>query len=123
MISVCTSDNACFAWSVSAILYLAEKHANRNSSYPHYMTVLNLAGIEFPMTLKDISRFEHLNAVLSNVYGIKNGQVHRLRLISDKRDVNVLYLPDPLNGVGSDANSELLASRDQLYRLADWRNQ
>ena len=39
----------------------------------HYMTVLNLAGIEFPI-LKDISKFEYLNAMSINVY-IENGQV------------------------------------------------
>ena len=45
----------------------AEKYTKRKSSYPHYTTVLNLAGIELPMILKDISRFERLNNVLINV--------------------------------------------------------
>ena len=44
----------------------------RESSYPHYTTVLNLTNIEFPMTLKDISKFEWLNAVSINMYGIEN---------------------------------------------------
>ncbi|KYN29928.1 hypothetical protein ALC57_00617 [Trachymyrmex cornetzi] len=70
VISVRTTDNACFAWSVVAALYPAERHLDRESSYPHYTTVLNLRGIEFPMTLKDIPKFEHLNAVSTNVYGI-----------------------------------------------------
>ena len=41
----------------------AEKYTERESSYPHYMTVLNLTNIEFPMILKDIFKFERLNAV------------------------------------------------------------
>ncbi|EZA49236.1 hypothetical protein X777_12476 [Ooceraea biroi] len=48
------SDNACFAWSVIATLYPAERHTERQSSYPHYTTVLNLKGIEFPVSLKQI---------------------------------------------------------------------
>ncbi|XP_018314227.1 uncharacterized protein [Mycetomoellerius zeteki] len=90
-------DNACFAWSVVAALHPAERNADRESSYPHYTTVLNLAGIEFPMNLKDIQKFERLNAVSINVYGIENKQILPLRLTSDKKEkhVNVLYLQDP----------------------------
>ncbi|KAG5317166.1 TCB1 transposase, partial [Pseudoatta argentina] len=37
------------------------KYMDRESSYPHYTIILNLTNIEFPMTLKDISKFEQLN--------------------------------------------------------------
>ncbi|KYN16171.1 hypothetical protein ALC57_11582, partial [Trachymyrmex cornetzi] len=57
VVSVKSMDNACFAWSVVAALYPAKNHVDRKSSYPHYTTVLNLTNIEFPMTLKDISKF------------------------------------------------------------------
>ncbi|XP_018365779.1 PREDICTED: uncharacterized protein LOC108762993 [Trachymyrmex cornetzi] len=103
VINVHTMDNACFAWSVVAALYPAEKYTERESSYPHYTTVLNLTGIEFPVTLRDIPKFERLNTVSINVYGIENKQVLPLRLTSDKKEkhVNVLYLQDPRNdGVG-----------------------
>ncbi|KYN29064.1 hypothetical protein ALC57_01510 [Trachymyrmex cornetzi] len=99
VISVKSMDNACFAWSVVAALYPAERNADRESSYPHYSTVLNFAGIEFPVTLKDVLKFERLNAVSINVYGIENKQILPLRLTGDKKDkhVNVLYLQDPRN--------------------------
>ena len=42
VISVRTTDNACFTWSVVAALYPAEKYMD----------------IEFPITFKDISKFE-----------------------------------------------------------------
>ena len=103
VISVHSADNACFAWSVVAALYPAERHVNRESSYPHYTTVLNLANIEFPMTLKDIYKFERLNAVSINVYGIENKQVLPLRLTNEKKEkhVNMLYVQDPRNdGIG-----------------------
>ncbi|XP_018368760.1 PREDICTED: uncharacterized protein LOC108764851 [Trachymyrmex cornetzi] len=103
VVGVKSMDNACFAWSVVAALYPAERNADRKSSYPHYTTVLNLAGIEFPMTLKDVLKFERLNAVSINVYGIENKQILPLRLTGDKKEkhVNVLYLQDPRkDGVG-----------------------
>ncbi|KYN43896.1 hypothetical protein ALC56_01631 [Trachymyrmex septentrionalis] len=118
VINVRTTDNACFAWSVVAGLYSAEKYAERESSYPHYMTVLNLAGIEFPMTLKNIHKFERLNAVSINVYGIENKQVLPLRLISDKKEkhVNVLYIQDPRDdGIGH------FAWTKNLSRLVSWQ--
>ncbi|KYN27932.1 hypothetical protein ALC57_02658 [Trachymyrmex cornetzi] len=44
---------------------------------------------------ENISRFEHLNAVLINVYGIENGQFLPLRFTGDKKEKHVLYLQDP----------------------------
>jgi len=95
----CTANNACFAWSVVAALYPAEKYTERESSYPHYMTILNLTNIEFPMILKDISKFARLNAVSINVYAIENKQVLSLRLTDNKKEkhVNLLYLQDSHN--------------------------
>ena len=93
VISVHTMDNTCFAWSVIAALYTSEKYMERESSYLHYIAVLNLANIEFPI-LKDISKFVRLNKVSINVNGIENGQVLPLRLTDDKKEkhVNLLHL-------------------------------
>jgi len=64
-------DNACFAWSVVAALHPAERKSERESSYPHYTSVLNLKDIEFPMTLAQIKKFENLNDISINVYCIE----------------------------------------------------
>ncbi|KAG5314524.1 SETMR methyltransferase, partial [Acromyrmex insinuator] len=45
VISVRTTDNACFAWSAIAVLYSAENYTDRESSYPHYTIMLNFAEI------------------------------------------------------------------------------
>ena len=97
VINVRSMDNACFTWWVVVVLYPAKSHVDRKSSYPHYTAVLNLAGIEFPITFKDIPKFERLNAVSINVYGIENKQVLPLQLTSNKKDkhVNLLYMQDP----------------------------
>ena len=61
-------DNACFAWSVVAALYPVQSHVNRKSSYRDYTTVLNFESIEFPVTLKQITKFELLNDISVNVF-------------------------------------------------------
>jgi len=81
---------------VVTALYPTEKYTERESSYPHYTTVLNFTNIEFPMTLKDISKFERLNAMSINVYGIENKQVIPLRPTDNKKEKH-LYLQDSQN--------------------------
>ncbi|EZA49525.1 hypothetical protein X777_12263 [Ooceraea biroi] len=102
VVNVRSMDNACFAWAVVAALYPAERNTERQSSYPHYTTVLNLQGVEFPVTLKDIGKFERLNNSVSiNVFGTeehnKKINVLPLGLTDNKRDkhVNLLYVQDP----------------------------
>ncbi|XP_018403208.1 PREDICTED: uncharacterized protein LOC108780113 [Cyphomyrmex costatus] len=96
LVNVSSKDDACFAWSVVAALYPAENHVYRASLYPHYSTVLNFTDIEFPVKLKDISKFERSNNVSVNVYGIEDGDILPLRLTDDKKErhVNLLYVQD-----------------------------
>jgi len=61
-----------FPGRVVATLYPAGRHTDRKSSYPHYSTVLNLTGIKFLMTLKDIPKIERLNAVYRHIWYIEN---------------------------------------------------
>jgi len=71
VVNVQSTDNACFAWSVVGALYLAERNSEPESSYLHYTMVLNFNDIEFSMTLKNIVKFERLNNVSINIYGIE----------------------------------------------------
>ncbi|EGI64856.1 hypothetical protein G5I_06694, partial [Acromyrmex echinatior] len=86
-------------------LYPVQSHVNRKSSYPDYTTVLNLEGIEFPVTLKQITKFELLNDISINVFterrkrgGKKDGDnvIVPLRLTKEKKEkhVNLLYLQE-----------------------------
>jgi len=97
VVNVQSMDNACFAWSVVAALHPTKNHVDRNSSYPHYTSVLNLTDIEFPMTLNQIKKFENLNDISINVYCIekkKELSILPIRLADTKRDkhVNLLYV-------------------------------
>ena len=78
---------------------LTEKNADCESSYLHTM-VLNFQNIEFPITLKDVTKFEYFNDMSINVYGIQGQKplnVLPIRLADDRRKkyVNLLYLQDP----------------------------
>jgi len=42
-----------------------------NGNHSHYMTVINLKDIVFPMTLNKIKKFENLNDISINVYCIE----------------------------------------------------
>ncbi|KYM99021.1 hypothetical protein ALC62_10243 [Cyphomyrmex costatus] len=67
-VNVHSFDNACFAWSIVAALYPASNNVNRTSQYPHYLEVLRFEDITFPVTLKQITKFEHLNDISVNVF-------------------------------------------------------
>jgi len=97
VINIQSIDNACFAWSVVAALHPAERNSERESSYPHYTSVLNLKDIEFPMTLTQIKKFECQNNISINVYCIekqKELSILPIRLTEKKMDkhVNLLYM-------------------------------
>jgi len=96
VINVKSNDNACFAWAVVAALYPAEWNVDRESSYPHYTTVLNLQDIEFPMTLNQIKKFELLNGISINVYTMEDKNIVPIRLCEHKKDkhVNLLYIQE-----------------------------
>jgi len=59
--------------------------------------VLNFNDKEFPMTLKNIRKFERFNNVSINIYGIEKQNSPDIRLTDDKKEkrVNLLYVQDP----------------------------
>ncbi|XP_077272782.1 uncharacterized protein LOC143903198 [Temnothorax americanus] len=115
VVNVRSEKDTCFARAVVAALYPAERNAERCVSYPDYATVLNLDGINFPIDLKHIGKFERQNDVSINVFttrkeigkkdkygrGADDNAIVPLRLTDDKRDrhVNLLHLRDTLRGV------------------------
>ncbi|GBM49730.1 hypothetical protein AVEN_175949-1 [Araneus ventricosus] len=68
VINVQNKDNKCFMWAVLSALHAVEEHAERVSKYKAYESELNFKGIEFPVSLKDITKFEKLNNISVNVY-------------------------------------------------------
>ncbi|XP_051159269.1 uncharacterized protein LOC127280359 [Leptopilina boulardi] len=92
-------DNKCFKWAILSALHDVS-HPERVSSYTDIENELNFDGIEFPVALKSIPKFEMLNNISINVYGLTkrygNFSVHPLHLTAEKRDqhVNLLHVVD-----------------------------
>ena len=68
IINIKNNDQYCFLWCILAQLYPVENHKDRISKYIIHLNKLNLKGIEFPMKVKDIPKFENLNNLNINVF-------------------------------------------------------
>ena len=68
IINIKNDDQYCFQWCILAHLCPVEDHKNRTSSYSVHMNKLNLKGLEFPMKVEDIPKFENLNNINVNVF-------------------------------------------------------
>ena len=69
-------DQFCFLWCILAHLFPVEDHKNRTSSYSMHTNKLILNGLEFPMKIKDIPKFENLNT--QSAFGKLNVNVFEL---------------------------------------------
>lgn len=75
VINTKNDDQECFKWSVLAALHLASKDAQRVSNYQEYKDELNFDGIDFPVTIDQISKFEKHNPGISvTVIGIDKAE-------------------------------------------------
>ncbi|KAJ8979283.1 hypothetical protein NQ317_004428 [Molorchus minor] len=72
VVNVRNRDQCCFGWAVTSALFPPTGECSETSSYPHFSTVLNMKGINFPVKLRDISKFEELNNISINVYGLES---------------------------------------------------
>ena len=61
IINIKNNDQYCFLWCILAYLYPVEDNKNITSSYSKHFDKFNLEGLEFPMKVKDIPKFENLN--------------------------------------------------------------
>ena len=68
IINIKNDDHFCFLWCILAHLFPVEDHKNRTSSYSIHTKKLILNGLEFPMKIKDIPKFENLNNLNVNVF-------------------------------------------------------
>ncbi|XP_046736598.1 uncharacterized protein LOC124405611 [Diprion similis] len=99
VVNIRNSDSYCFLWSVTAALFPANnKNPNEVSSYPHFSSVLRYDGLNLPMSLDQISKFEKLNDLSINVYGIdctekqKHSEIIPVYLSRHKSDKPTIHL-------------------------------
>ena len=61
IINIKNNDQYCFLWCILAYLYPVEDNKNITSSYSKHFDKFNLEGLDFPMKVRDIPKFENLN--------------------------------------------------------------
>jgi len=54
-------DNMCFLWSILAALYPAQSHPYRLSHYVKHESAVNMVGLDYPVSTKQIPHFENNN--------------------------------------------------------------
>lgn len=69
VINIKNEDPFCFGWAIMAGLYEPVGNPCRSSSYPDFRERLDFTGISFPISLKDIAKFELQNNMSVNVFG------------------------------------------------------
>ncbi|XP_072376726.1 uncharacterized protein [Diabrotica undecimpunctata] len=72
ILNIQNKDSMCFAYCVMAAIFPANGDPTKPESYPPCDTLLNFDGIGFPVKLKDINKFEILNNISVNVYGLQS---------------------------------------------------
>ena len=89
------NDNECFKWAVTSAVFPAKEHGERLSKQMRKDSEKFVwTGIEFPVSLKQIDKFEKQNNYAINVFGYEK-VVYPLR-ISKKKDqvINLLLIAD-----------------------------
>ena len=69
VVNIQNSDNLCFLWSVIGELHPCDANKQRVSNYEQNRDDFDIKGIEMPMALKDIPKFERRNNISISVYG------------------------------------------------------
>ena len=74
-------DNKCFLWCVLRALNPKPNHPERvDKELKLKENTLNMNGIEYPVSLKDINKFENQNPIISiTVFGYEEKEVRPLR--------------------------------------------
>ena len=99
IVNVKNQDQECFKWSVLAALHPAEHHAERITHYQPFKDELDFNGIDFPVSVDQITKFEKQNPGISvTVIGIdkpeKKGKKKGKKEVTPQSALFPLKIPD-----------------------------
>lgn len=107
IVNVKNKDNKCFMWAVLSALHhdKQSKNHDRLKKYEKYDNELNFKGIEFPIQIKSIGKFEQLNEALAiNVYmydtSTKKIQPLRISKEMNRKRIHLMLLKKETDNVG-----------------------
>ena len=121
MINMENKDDKCFLWSVLRYLHPREKHSTRINDLREYENDLNFKGINFPVKVKDIQKFENQNPNLPgiNVLSINdNNKIYPLRLNQKdaKKSIDLfLFSKDENQHYSLIARSQITSDRRKIH--------
>ena len=101
MVNIKNKDQKCFMWSVLAALHPVNHNPQRVNHYEPFEDELNVNGIDFPMTVDQIVKFEKLNPGISiTVLGIdepenkekESSKLFPLRVPDHQRENHIVLL-------------------------------
>lgn len=96
VVNVVNSDDNCFAYAIMSALFPSDSNINYINDYPPFNNHLNLNGLSLPMKFTEIEKFEELNQISINVFGLDqskkeiNGPLHHTKYRREKH-INLLY--------------------------------
>ena len=87
------NDEECFKWLVIAVESAGMKDPQRVSNLRKFMDDYDWSGLEFPVSIKDIGKFETMNNISVNVLAVegRDNYIHRKGLRVG-REINVLMV-------------------------------
>ena len=91
------NDEKCFLWSILASLHPVQcrNHPDRVSKYQGYQHEFNMSGIQYPVDIKDVNKFEYKNNISINVYGYEDKNIfllHITTMTTARHCMNLLYI-------------------------------
>ena len=94
IINVKNTDNKCFQWAILAALHPIKVHAERAGNYIKFEKELDFDGIEFPVTINKISRFEKRNNIAVSIFGLENSSCFPVYIshFEGQKHINLLFI-------------------------------
>ena len=97
IINMKNEDNECFKWNVTRWMNPVDKNPERiTNDLRKQSEKLNWEGIVWPMKLKDINKFEKMNNISVNVFGLNGTEVYPLRpsKFNHETEIDLLLIHD-----------------------------
>jgi len=103
IVNVKNNDDKCFLWAILSCLFEPTQNKERISNYYQYERSVNVQGLNFPITPKDIPVFENLNPEIGiNLYTIDENNGFCIEYVSPHRNrlhsINLLLIEDHKSG-------------------------
>ena len=89
IINVKNEDQQCFKWALLSALHPVDRDAERVSKYKQYDNELNFEGIQFPVDVKKIPKFERQNNISVNLVGYSDNKMSILHSSKKKYDKSI----------------------------------